>query len=300
MTRYQVLTNEQAEHFVEKGYVIIEECLDHELMKEWTDRAFVRLGYDPSNPASWEKEILWMDRENTAPIKEISPKAWGALCDVIGGEERIETKTMGIESIHFTTINSLEWSDSFIVNFKRGADQGWIPPSPKAEGWHKDGSFFRHFLDSPEQALLSTVLWSDIAHQGGGTFIAPDSVRVIARYLRDRPEGVEPGDFKNLIDECREFVELTGAAGTFILMHPFMLHASSNNVLGKPRFMTNPPILLKEPMCFNRARSQDFSLLEKATLHALDVERLDFKPTAPRRSYWWHVETAAAAESSER
>jgi hypothetical protein len=48
-----------------------------------------------------------------------------------------------------------------------------VPSSPD---WHKDGDFFRHFLDSPEQGLLTIVLWSDIEERGGGTFIAPDSV----------------------------------------------------------------------------------------------------------------------------
>ena len=28
-------------------------------------------------------------------------------------------------------------------------------------------------------------------------------------------------------------------------------------------------------------------LLERATLHYLSVDRLDFRPTAPRDSYWW-------------
>eukprot|EP01051_Picozoa_sp_SAG22_P018948 SAG22_NODE_3348_length_1764_cov_2.810210_1_plen_40_part_10 len=39
---------------------------------------------------------------------------------------------------------------------------------------------FRHYLDSAEQGLLLLVLWGDIGHQGGGTFIAPDSVEKVA------------------------------------------------------------------------------------------------------------------------
>ena len=59
---------------------------------------------------------------------------------------------------------------------------------PAAGGWHKDGSFFRHFLDSREQGLLTIVYWSDVEPQGGGTFIAPDSIKVVARYLAEHPE----------------------------------------------------------------------------------------------------------------
>jgi hypothetical protein len=133
-----------------------------------------------------------------------------------------------------------------------------------------------------------------VNHKGGGTFIAPDSIKVVAEYLRDHPEGVEPkgasgNAFAPLINQCQEFVEVTAPAGTYILLHPFMLHASSNNVLGVPRFMTNPPVILKDHMNLNRENPDDFSLLEKATLHALGEERYNFQPTAPRRSDWWEV-----------
>jgi hypothetical protein len=284
--QFQVLTPEEAQHFVEKGYVRVKGCFDRDFAKRWTDEAYGRLGYDPDDRSTWTEEIVWMDRNNVAPIKEISPKAWGALCDVAGGEDRIDIRVMEIESKHFTTIDSTEWSDAFIVNFRRGADQPWMPPSPKAGGWHKDGSFFRHFLDSREQALLTIVLWSDVGNKGGGTFIAPDSIKHVARYLADHPEGVKGGECGALIDQCEEFVEVTGEVGDFIIMHSYMLHASSNNHSPNVRFMTNPPVVLKDPLNLNREDPDDFSLIERATLRALDVDRYDFQPTASRDEQW--------------
>jgi hypothetical protein len=50
--------------------------------------------------------------------------------------------------------------------------------------------------------------------------------------------------------------------------------------------MTNPPVVLREPMNFNRVDPDDFSLIERATLHGLGVERYDFRPTAPREERW--------------
>jgi hypothetical protein len=285
--QFQVLTPEQRQHFVEKGYVTVKGCLDRDLARRWTDEAYSRLGYDPLDRSTWTKDIVWMDRKNIAPIEEISPKGWRALCDVVGGEDRIDRRVMEIESKHFTTINSTEWSDAFVVNFRRGADEPWVKPSPASGGWHKDGSFFRHFLDSREQGLLTIVYWSDVAPQGGGTFIAPDSIRVIARYLADHPEGVDPGfNFGKLVEQCGEFVEVTGEIGDFIILHPYMLHASSHNHSKSVRFMTNPPVVLKEPMNFNRDNLDDFSLIELATLNGLGVERYDFRPTRPRDEQW--------------
>jgi hypothetical protein len=283
----EVLSPEQARYFIEKGYVRVKGCLDPALAQSWTDQAYARLGYDPADRSTWTKEIVWMDRHNKAAIKDISPKGWGALCDVTGGEDRIDRRIMEIESQHFTTIDSTEWSDAFVVNFRRGADRPWVKPSFESGGWHKDGSFFRHFLDSREQGLLTIVYWSDVAPRGGGTFIATDSIRRVARYLADHPEGVDPSfDFGQLVAECGEFEEVTGEVGDFIILHPYMLHASSNNHSGKVRFMTNPPVVLKEPMNFNRENPDDFSLIERATLHALGKERYDFRPTAPREEQW--------------
>ena len=291
MSKYRVLNDEQVQSFLDNGYLVVHDSFDRTIANRWVEEAYDRLGYQKNDPATWVKDIIWMDHKNRMPVRKIAPKAWDAILDVIGSEDRLETQVMGLGPGHFTSINSFEWSDSFIVNFHRGADKPWQPPSPQVTGWHKDGSYFRHYIDSREQALLTIVLWSDMLHQGGGTFIAPDSVRVLARYLYEHPEGIDPGkfDFQELIGKCTRFVELTGKAGDFVILHPFMLHASSQNVIGIPRVMSNPPIVLKEPMNLNRADPDDFSLLERATLHYVGLERLDFKPTQPRESFWWPV-----------
>jgi hypothetical protein len=289
MGNYRILTDAQVQSFLDKGYLVVNDCLDIDIANLWIDEAYERLGYDKHDPSTWQKDIIWMDHKNQLPVRELAPKAWAAILDVVGGEERLEKEVMQIESKHFSTINSSIWSDAFIVNFHKGADQPWQPPSPQVGGWHKDGSYFKHFLDSREQALLTIVLWSDMLHQGGGTFVAPDSVRLMARYLSEHLEGVQPKDFKfqEMISQCTQFEEITGKAGDFIILHPFMLHASSQNVIGKPRFMSNPPVVLKEPMNLNRENPEEFSLLERATLHYLGLERLDFRPTAPREAFWW-------------
>src|SRR5262249_15983825 len=105
-------------------------------------------------------------------------------------------------------------------------------------------------------------------------------------YLLQHPEGVDDFDYKNILSQCSEFVELTGRAGDFVILHPFMAHASSQNVIRAPRFMTNPPVVLKEPLNLNRPNAEEYSLLERATLHYLGMERVDFKPTTPRSGVW--------------
>ena len=77
---------------------------------------------------------------------------------------------------------------------------------------------------------------------------------------------------------------MTGRLGDVVLLHPYVLHAVSQNHLGVARFITNPPIALKEPMNFNRDNPNEFSPVERAVLKGLGVERLDFTPTAPREN----------------
>ena len=268
--RYSRLTDEQIEHFLQRGHVVLRDCFPRDIAQEWTAQAFVRLGYSPDDPATWQEPVIHMPALQRVNVRDFAPTVWEAACDLLGGEERIQ--------------QPYSWADAFIVNLKQGADRPWDAPGPNVRGWHKDGDFFRHFLDSPEQGLLTIVLWSDITSTGGGTFVACDSVPVIARFLAEHPEGVAPNgfDFQAMVQECHDFVEITGRVGDVVLIHPYVLHTASQNVLGIPRFITNPPAHLREPMDFNRGDPADFSPVEQAVLRGLGVERYDFQPTAPR------------------
>ena len=179
-----------------------------------------------------------------------------------------------------------QWSDAFIVNLGIRADEPWQPAGPAIPNWHKDGDFFRHFLDSPEQGLLVFVNWTDVVHHGGPTYISTDSVPVITQHLADHPEGVLPKDFdfRALIAQCEEFEEATAEAGDVYLLHPYLLHAASQNPLRLIRIITNPPVALNEPMRFDREDPADHSPVERAVLAALGVDRYEFRPTADREA----------------
>ena len=157
----QFLSDEQIESFLTRGYVIIPECFSREAAQQWLDEAWVRMGYNADDPTTWVKKRIHMPALESVDVRDFAPKAWRAVCELLGGEERIQLP--------------YQWGNSFIANLGIGADQPWNPPSAQVPGWHKDGDFFRHFLDSPEQGLLTFVIWSDIEPRGGGTFVACDS-----------------------------------------------------------------------------------------------------------------------------
>ena len=279
--KYRILTEAQIEHFLDKGYIIVKNCFSRDLAEEWKTFAYKRMvDYEPDDPATWKDARVHLPEIKSVAIHEAAPKAFDAICDLLGGEERLAKKYPWKKSEE----DGLDLRDGFIINFKMGADRPWEPPSPKSgtTGWHKDGDMFKHFLDSPEQGLLTIVLWSDIYPQSGGTFIACDSIKHVAQRLREHPEGLLPGSFGDLIDKCEDFDEIMGNTGDVVLAHPYMLHNASQNLSGRPRFITNRPICLKEPMNFNREDPDDFSPVELGILRGLGLERLDFKITASR------------------
>lgn len=280
---YRVLTDADVQMFLTRGFVFLPGAIPQETVAEYTANVWERLGYDSDNPDTWEKHWTPLLTENARPVQDVSPVAYNAICDLCN-EDRIESSS---------------WGDGLIVNLGRAEDaELWEPPTATAPGWHTDGDFFRHFLDSPEQGLLSIVLWSDVLPQNGATFVAGDSVPHVARHYAEHPEGMLPNELgtSEQIRKCTDFFEATGKAGDVYLLHPFVIHASSRNARRIPRYITNPPVSLKEPMNFNRANPDDFSLVERAILNGLGVERYDFQPTAPRE----RVETPRDRRIKER
>jgi len=291
--KYNTLTPEQVDFFMENGYVVIKQAFTKEKAAEWTQNMWVRLGLDPNDKSTWDRERIHMPWHKRETVSTFAPKAWEAMKDLLGGEERIDEQ-------------SSSWGDSFIVNLGtpelEGPDKHVDPKD--LDNWHVDGDFFVHFLDSPEQALLVIPLFSDIKPRGGGTYISPNGIDLIAPYLAAHPEGVlptglsftpststaaEPQDDPNYwshlkeIKRCTRFAEMTGEIGDVVLMHPLMLHSASKNHLREARIITNPPVSLREPFNFARDDPEEYSLVELKTLKALGVDRFEFKPTTERR-----------------
>ncbi|TDL13225.1 hypothetical protein BD410DRAFT_701234, partial [Rickenella mellea] len=214
---YKFLTPEQRTQFLEFGWVKIEDAVPPEYLDRFFHDAWIRLGFDPNDKSTWTKEKIHMPRHREIPTKVFTPKGWGAICELHGGEDRIDS----------TLFESC--GDSLIVNL--GSEE-WTDKEvhPRDLGnWHIDGDWFTHFLDSGEQALTIIVLFNDIVPRAGGTFIAPDGIKHVCKWLYEHPEGADsfPLDARGNrsicnIENCNNFVELTGKKGDIILFHPFM------------------------------------------------------------------------------
>ncbi|KAJ9211217.1 hypothetical protein DTO166G4_7140 [Paecilomyces variotii] len=271
------LSDAQKAHWLEHGFIKIPGCFSREAAAQFSSSVWTRLGINPNDKSTWHSETIHMPGEKYISIKEFAPKAHYAICELVGGEDRLVDWCKS-------------WSDAFILNLGR-ADYN---PADKLnlrqlEQWHVDGDFFTHFLDSPEQALLVVPLFTDIPEKGGGTAICTDGIGAVAKHLYDHPAGTDPflvpqgvsneerDRYEDIYDAWirdpnttrdSSFHELTGKAGDVYLLHPFMVHSISKNLLRNIRIITNPPVALKEPFNYRR-RDGKFSLIEQKTLNSL-------------------------------
>mgnify|MGYP003336665003 CR=1 FL=1 len=87
----------------------------------------------------------------------------------------------------------------------------------------------------------------------------------------------------NIQTLCQIAMPLVGAMGTAYLVHPQMLHTSSQNMKRVPRFMRNLQIPLKEPRAFAPSA---LSPVERCILHnfggSLDEFHRVFRPPLPQ------------------
>ncbi|EMD00309.1 hypothetical protein BAUCODRAFT_30792 [Baudoinia panamericana UAMH 10762] len=283
--QYRQLTQEDVDHFMEHGWIKLSGCFGQELVDKMTANLWTRLGMSPEDKTTWTAERVNMPAHNQYLASEIAPKAWAAICDLTGGEERMAE-------------TNRTWNDGLIVNL--GTTEGHMKDihGSDLKGWHVDGDFFVHYLDSPEQGLLVIPLFTDIVAGGGGTMICPAAIPHVAKHLHDHPEGVsprmtpraqnptfgpEPGQGLKWFNELAKsmprdsFVETTGKVGDVYLLHPLMLHSTSNNKLRNLRIITNPPVSLKEPFRFSREDESQYSVVERKTMAALGKDKIDYK-----------------------
>jgi len=134
-----VLSAVDMENFLERGFVHLTNCFDTapgSVAHRWVQESWLRSGFSPSDRSTWPNDKIHMPSTERIPVRDFSPYAFAVMCELCGGEERMAA--------------NITWGNSFIANYGFGRDKEWVPPGPGIGGWHVDGDFFLHFLDSPE------------------------------------------------------------------------------------------------------------------------------------------------------
>jgi hypothetical protein len=257
-----------ADDFVAHGLVAVEDALETAFCEDVVARRLADIGVDDGDPRTWCTGWHNLPGTTTYPLAEVAPRAADALHELVGGADAVRFGDL---------------PDNLIVNFP-DADARWWPPDESdapGAGWHKDGDWFRHFLDSPEQGLLGIVFWRDVTERQGATYAAMDSIPRVARHLADHPEGLDRVVADDIVASCHDFRALTGRQGTIVWAHPFLVHSASVNATDRLRIISNTTAVLRRPLRFSGPGAR--TPVERSVLHALGVDALDFRPTRERR-----------------
>lgn len=235
----EILSPQQIEQFIHDGYVRVDDAFSSEIADEVRNILWKDMDAEPDEPATWTKPVIRLGMYSQPVFIESAntPKLHGAFDQLLGKGKWIPCSGMG----------------SFPVRFPSEEE-------PVDTGWHVDASFGNdpnNYLEwrvnwrSKGRGLLMLFLYSDIEEADAPTRIKVGSHIDIARLLKPRGEEgmtvMELSQHFSTLPE-REEVVATGKAGTVYLCHPFLVHAAQAHRGKHPRFLAQPPLLLKSEL----------------------------------------------------
>lgn len=233
----EVLSPTQIKQFIEDGFVRIDDAFPAELAAAVRDILWKDMDADPDDPATWTKPVVRLGMYAQPPFirSANTPKLHAAFDQLVGKDKWIPCESMG----------------SFPVRFPSDEDPG-------DTGWHVDAGFGddpMNYLEwrvnwySKGRGLLMLFLYSDIEDDDAPTRIRAGSHWDVARLLK--PYGERGLSFMELASHIpslpqRGETSAIGKAGTVYLCHPFLVHAAQPHRGREPRFLAQPPLLLKK------------------------------------------------------
>lgn len=255
-SKWSQLTEEEVHQFIQQGYLVVRKVFSRELAERIIPMVWTELDGDPNDTSTWNgpKVMLQKVLEKQPCPQILTPRYLGAIDDICGPRRWEATRGVG------------HW----VVLLPGFAKPPWGAPK---SGWHVDINLDHPCIDSPGFALITLELFSDIESGGGGTAIRVGSHYYLARILAeagsDRLTERElwlraMADTKHLAIE-----EVTGQTGDVVLMHPFTMHAGSENTRERARLAAVKLIRLYERLNLAREDPADYSPVEQAIVSAL-------------------------------
>lgn len=231
------LTVAQIDNFIDQGFIKIENAFSSEVADECRAILWKATQCDPDNPQSWTQPVIRVGEMTHEPFK----------------------KAANTEILH-TAFDQLAGKGNWLPRESLGTFPIRFPSKQPAgdTGWHVDASFagenasnyfeWRINIHSKGRALLMLFLFSDVSEADAPTVIRIGSHLDIAKILG--PEGEKGLSFMELAQKINSLPNhdkalATGSAGTVYLCHPFIIHAAQDHRGTMPKFMAQPPLLLK-------------------------------------------------------
>jgi hypothetical protein len=236
---YQFTDNE-VEQFITEGFIRIDNGFTTQLANEVLDILWKDIPFDRNNPLTWTEPVVRLGMYSQKPFLDSvnNPRLYSAFEQLIGANKWIPCKSVGTFPVRFPS-----------------------EKQPNDTGKHVDASFpgddpnnyfeWRVNIKSKNRALLMLILYSDVSEKDAPTVIYKKSHIDIAKVLE--PEGDSGLSFISLANKLQglsmwEENLATGKAGTVYLCHPFIVHSAQSHRGFTPKFMAQPPLLLKQEL----------------------------------------------------
>ena len=260
----RVLSDAQRDQFVRQGFIRLENAFSGETAAEARAILWRATGCDPEDKTTWTHPVVRLGDFPQEPFRRAvnSPLLLATFDELVGIDQWVPRESLG----------------GFPIRFPHADDPG-------DTGWHIDASFppagrsmpnnyleWRVNLRSKGRALLMLFLFSDVSENDAPTRIRVGSHLIVPELLRPAGEeglsAIEISAAAGRATEGLEEVTATGREGTVYLCHPFLVHASQPHRGQSPRFLAQPPLILRQPFALLR-NDGDHSLVEKAILLGL-------------------------------
>lgn len=254
-----MLTEQQIEHFVIEGFVCIEHAFSKDIAAEVIDILWNDIPFDRTNRETWTEPVIRLGMYSQKPFIDSvnTPELYSIFDQLIGVDKWIPCQNVG----------------TFPVRFP--ADK-----QPADTGRHVDGSFpgddpsnyfeWRINIKSKGRALLMLILYSDVEKTDAPTIIYNKSHIDVAKILSTEGDpGLSFSALASRVDKLPlpEKSLATGEGGTIYLCHPFLVHSAQRHTGSNPKFMAQPPLLLKRELTIQG--SHYFAPVERAIRAAL-------------------------------
>lgn len=257
----EILSEKEIEHFILSGFVRIDHAFSQEIADAALDILWNDLPCDRSNPSTWTEPVIRLGMYTQRPFMESlnTQKLNFALNQLVGEGKWIPCQSVGTFPVRFPSDRQ-----------------------PNDTGKHVDASFpgndpsnyfeWRVNVKSKGRALLMLVLYSDVSENDAPTVIYEGSHIDVSRLLSQEGDfGLSFMELAGKLGELpkRNEVYATGRAGTVYLCHPFLVHSAQPHRGTTPKFMAQPPLLLRSELSISDS-DVGYTPVEQAICLALD------------------------------
>lgn len=250
----EILNRDEIEHFIFNGFIRIDHAFSQEIADAVMNILWKDLPCDRNDPNTWTEPVIRLGMyPQEIFVESINSERMHRIFDQLIGQDRwIPCRSVGTFPVRFpSTILPNDTGKHVDVSFP-GSD-----PNNYFE--------WRSNVKSKGRALLMLILYSDVSEKDAPTVIYEGSHMDIARLLSKEGEhGLSFMEIAGKIDKLpkRKEVYATGKAGTIYLCHPFLIHSAQPHTGTNPKFMAQPPLLLKEELTISEYSEELFPVEE--------------------------------------